>query len=490
MSLLDCQGLCYGNEDCVAFTHHNAGNMMNFCYLFSETSSPVDCNYECFSGPRECDLCSEQFTCSLSQDDFLAFYPNIPTETYCQYFCYALPECSRYTWYSEDDPIFSKDCYLLKSCDEPMSCEHCSTGPDDCAKCFTLPGVPNGRWDCPFNDLCFLQCDPGFVAVGESQNYCNEGNWLVPLESFSCGVGVALLNGGYQRSTTEVYSTNLTCTKTFPEHLHKTSGHSMEYIGLPMMCGGIIDDDMLDVSNKCWVMDDDEDGDHRWKEYDFSTRESRAFGSSIEYRGTVWLLGGTTNSTSTEFLSPRIEWNAGLELNHPLIGGCAVRLSGDSFFMTVSGESHDKARVSHVTKYFNDGHSEELASLRTPRTGHACTLVNTNTFSGVLVCGGYTIQNGEDFDILSTCELYDFESEEWHGTGSLNIGRSGFELLPLDGGILALGGAVSLLPNGEFEISTSVEKFNLSTRQWDLVRNITEPRASFAATIVPADLFC
>ena len=178
---------------------------MNFCYLFSETSSPVDCNYECFSGPSECDLCSQQFTCSLSQDDFLAFYPNIPTETYCQYLCYASPQCCRYTWYSEDDPIFSKDCYLFKSCDEPVSCAHCSTGPDDCAKCFTLPEVPNGQWDCPFNDLCFLQCDPGFVPVGEAQNYFNEGNCLAALESFS-------------------FSTNLTCTKTFPEHLYKTSG--------------------------------------------------------------------------------------------------------------------------------------------------------------------------------------------------------------------------------------------------------------------------
>ena len=78
----------------------------------------------------------------------------------------------------------------------------------------------------------------------------------------------------------------------------------MEYIGLPMMCGGIIDDEMFEVYNSCWMMDDYDEEDHRWQEYDFSTRESKAFGSIIANYGTVWLLGGTTSSTSTEFLSP------------------------------------------------------------------------------------------------------------------------------------------------------------------------------------------
>ena len=149
-SSMHCQGLCYENEDCVAFTfvwqHANDdGYLSGFCYLFSETSSQVDCNDGCLSGPRECDLCSEEFSCNLSEDDFLTFYQDIPTETFCQYLCYSSSECSRYTWYSEDDPIFSKECYLLKSCNEPMSCDFCATGYDDCAQCFTLPDVSNGQ---------------------------------------------------------------------------------------------------------------------------------------------------------------------------------------------------------------------------------------------------------------------------------------------------------------------------------------------------------
>ena len=48
----------------------------------------------------------------------------------------------------------------------------------------------------------------------------------------------------------------------------------------------------------------------------------------------------------------------------------------------------------------------------------------------------------DNFHALDSCELFDFESEELHETGKLNIARTGFEMLPLDGGILALGGAV------------------------------------------------
>ena len=87
--------------------------------------------------------------------------------------------------------------------------------------------------------------------------------------------------------------------------------------------------------------------------------------------------------------------------------------------------------------------------LEHPELGMPVLLVKTETFSGVLACGGFTEQDGdshiEDYHILDTCELYDFESEEWHGTGNINIGRIVFELLPLGGGILALGGAVYYL---------------------------------------------
>ena len=57
-------------------------------------------------------------------------------------------------------------------------------------------------------------------------------------------------------------------------------------------------------------------------------------------------------------------------------------------------------------------------------------------------------------------------------------------MFALDGGILALGGVSSS------DMLTSVEKLNLSTNKWEVVGNLREPRAVYAAALVPAEQFC
>ena len=68
-------------------------------------------------------------------------------------------------------------------------------------------------------------------------------------------------------------------------------------------------------------------------------------------------------------------------------------------------------------------------------------------------------------------------------TGSLNIARQDFEMLALEGGVHAFGGLDGKKLN-------SVEKFNLSTGEWEITGNLTEPRGTFAVTLVPAEQFC
>merc|ERR1719369_780013 len=67
--------------------------------------------------------------------------------------------------------------------------------------------------------------------------------------------------------------------------------------------------------------------------------------------------------------------------------------------------------------------------------------------------------------------------------GSLNIARKDFEMLALEGGIHAFGGLYEKKLN-------SVEKFNLSTGEWEIAGNLTEPRTSYAVALVPAEQFC
>merc|ERR1712013_249064 len=269
-----CQGHCYDDQGCVAFTHHNAGDLANLCSLFSNTSAPVSCNYMCMSGPKECDMCSDHDT--TCTQGLLDIATNITTETYCQLICYAVPECSTYTWFTPNHPNNSRECHLFSSCDNTTPCEQCLTGPDDCAKCFPPENVENGVWDCSIHDVCYLRCDPGFVAITPDNrpNYCAGGIWIHPPESVSCAPGVALLYGGAGITTTEAYSSTSTCSVKLPDHEHTLTGHSMEYIGVPVMCGGRIGFEIAS-SNKCWVLEDNQAGVMEWREYKHSLQQHR-----------------------------------------------------------------------------------------------------------------------------------------------------------------------------------------------------------------------
>merc|ERR1712013_920048 len=121
---------------------------------------------------------------------------------------------------------------------------------------------------------------------------------------------------------------------------------------------------------------------------------------------------------------------------------------------------------------------EQLPSLKTPRSHFACSVVKNETFTGVLVAGGFS----KDV-VLSTSELLNLELGERMETGSLNIARQDFEMLALEGGVHAFGGLDGKKLN-------SVEKFNLSTGKWEITGNLTEPRGTFAVTLVPAEQFC
>merc|ERR1712013_156478 len=406
------------------------GDLANLCSLFSNTSAPVSCNYMCMSGPKECDMCSDHDT--TCTQGLLDIATNITTETYCQLICYAVPECSTYTWFTPNHPNNSRECHLFSSCDNITPCNR--------------------------------------------PNYCAGGIWIHPPESVSCAPGVALLYGGAGITTTEAYSSTSTCSVKLPDHEHTLTGHSMEYIGVPVMCGGRIGFEIA-ASNKCWVLEDNQAGVMEWREYEHSLQQHRNFGSSIESNGNMWLIGGSLSEKTTEYLAPGLDWELGFNLTKPLAHGCAVKLSYNS--LLVANAAATGQNISTVTKYFNDGRPEEqLPSLKTPRNNFACSIVKNETFTGVIVAGGFIKD-----EVLSTSELFNLELGEWMEAGSLNFARQDFKMLTLVGGVHAFGGLDGKKLN-------SVEKFNLSTGEWEITGNLTEPRGTYAVTLVPAEQFC
>ena len=85
--------------------------------------------------------------------------------------------------------------------------------------------------------------------------------------------------------------------------------------------------------------------------------------------------------------------------------------------------------------------------------------------------------------MLKSSELLDLEAKVWMETGSLKIARQDFKMLALKGGIHAFGGFDGNALN-------SIEKFSLSTGEWEIAGNLTEARGTYAVALVPADQFC
>ena len=104
----------------------------------------------------------------------------------------------------------------------------------------------------------------------------------------------------------------------------------------------------------------------------------------------MWLIGGSLSDKTTEYLAPGLEWELGFNLTEPLAHGCAVKLSWNS--LLVINAAGTGQNISTVTKYFTDYSRPEkqLQSLKTPRSSFACSMVKNETFTGVLVAGGFS----------------------------------------------------------------------------------------------------
>ena len=75
-----------------------------------------------------------------------------------------------------------------------------------------------------------------------------------------------------------------------------------------------------------------------------------------------------------------------------------------------------------------------MNDLLVERSAHGCTLVSSDTFTGVLVAGGF---NG---DFLRNSEILDLSTGVWHEVGHLNYRRHQFKISAMAGKIVALGG--------------------------------------------------
>jgi len=497
-TLNECQRLCKNNENCQNSTWNTPDdpNHPLLCVLFATTRHPVDCKF-CVSGPWNCPTCSKKMACDSVDDNLLEVVTGIDTEVECQMKCADTPTCTNYTWYAADN-IYSQDCFLFSSCNQvDDTCPHCFTGPPVCPEtntttspvCSTPPSTPHGTWHCRTSPdkknymECNLDCEPGYIHSGRIATNCSSGTWSTPLGEMTCPAAVALVTGGKSaEKSVEIYSSDGSCNRDLPELPDDRKDHTIDNVdGDILLCGG----SNVRQMTSCLKMSENSTMVHH-----STTTGKRQFHSSVVMGGQLTLLGGgNTSLTTTEFISPSLSstWTEGYPLMEDTEGACAVKLTWDTFLVT--GGYHNR---NHVVLYnITDGTRRRLKNdLNYGRWGHGCTLVQNETYTGVMVAGGYRYD--DHTYIRNSTELLDvtkLEGGTWVKAGRLNIPRSELSIVVLGDKILAMGGSdgVQLTNNGH-SIS-SVEQYNLSTFSWSYTKPLLQARGWHAVTTVPATMF-
>jgi len=283
----------------------------------------------------------------------------------------------------------------------------------------------------------------------------------------SCEVGVALITGGFNddaKRSVEIYSTDGSCHMTLPSLPDDRTDHTVDFVdGHVLLCGGdYTQTDCIELHT-----------DQMWYPHS-TTNQVRYDHSSVVTFGQLTLLGGRYSTTESLSPSNGNTWSDGYPLLEKTRYACTVKVSPDSYII-IGGQNFPN----HVIQYnATNGESGRLQNLQTGRWLHGCTLAQNNSFTGVLVAGGY-----DTGDELSSTELFQFDDGRWQEVGNLNTARHSLELVQLDAKVLAMGGNAA-----ESSLDT-VEAFDMKTMEWSFTRQLHHPRASHAVTTVPITMF-
>jgi len=81
--------------------------------------------------------CSTATYCTATGENLIGKIRNVETEKICKSLCRDTTGCEVYTWFSADHglpemPTPALSCFLFNSCDIPVPCEVCASGPLRC----------------------------------------------------------------------------------------------------------------------------------------------------------------------------------------------------------------------------------------------------------------------------------------------------------------------------------------------------------------------
>ena len=133
-------------------------------------------------------------------------------------------------------------------------------------------------------------------------------------------------------------------------------------------------------------------------------------------------------------------------------------------------------RLTSVEKYSTTTKQWTIMKpLATPRSDAAAVALNGRIY----ILGGYA------GDSLSTCEIYDADSDSWQSIRHMNSQRSGASAIPVpeENKILVLGGY-----NGSTRVA-SVEYYDPHTNTWTYGPPMSQERSNFATCVIDNKLY-
>merc|ERR1711867_296460 len=104
--------------------------------------------------------------------------------------------------------------------------------------------------------------------------------------------------------------------------------------------------------------------------------------------------------------------------------------------------------------------------MKTGRSGHGCDVWTYEGDTGFVVAGGYV----DDSEYLGSVEFYSYRDHSWIQLGSLVTPRYFHSVTTVNGMLVASGGF-----NVE-TLLTSVEYFNVTRSEWEVLTNLPEGR--------------
>merc|ERR1711962_194517 len=450
-SEIQCQDECTKKDSCHFFTYATLQDGGSRCVLSktcSHTRSCVEIDHCVFSVsgpslPEITDACCHQF------QDHVACDPkhqideifDINSDKECQEVCRETTGCNHWTL------IGSSVCFLYTECGVLHSCNSCTSG-------------------------------PGYPPLDQ----CKETHT----------VNTLLLGGGtdteYYSTSMEVITSTGVCTPNLPPiPVGRTNAGAVLINNKLLYCGGYGGDHHYHGSCHSYHLGR---GETVWREEPQMVRTRSWFSLSL-VGDTVYAVGGAKAGEGQDTVESYTEeggWTLEGEMRMDkwryqhcsVVRETEIIILGGRYGSSVSSSS-----VQSINTYKPEGW-KSMKSMKTARYGHGC-IVWTFDKTGIVIAGGYNSDSG----YLASVEFYSYSEDTWIQLGSLLTPRILHSVTAVSGMLVVSGGEnwnTNSNSNYREYYLSSVEYYNETRSEWEVLTNLTEGRQWHSGVSVPAKL--